>query len=92
MGLCPGTGTCPGGDHETCPMHHGGSPDRSDRVCAMTNCSAPVDVALLSMAGGAGVLPSAFSVAQPQFSSRLVLPPQAIVHAPIAHDTPPPRR
>jgi hypothetical protein len=62
--------TCPGGVHATtCPMHHvsGGSPksghaneaastDATHR-CALTSAYAPTDLALLALAGGAGVLP-----------------------------------
>lgn len=65
------TCTCPGAVHgATCPMHHtGGSPARSGRHadedtskdeasrCAVRNVYPPTDLALLALAGGAGVLP-----------------------------------
>jgi hypothetical protein len=51
--------TCPGGDHQTCPMHHGqqnsSSESRSPR-CVLQNACAPDDAALLPLAGGLGVL------------------------------------
>jgi hypothetical protein len=63
QGLAPG---------QTCPLHghskpadiaQANGPDQADR-CAMRSACAPVDLALLSLAGGPAVLPSdgAFSV------------------------------
>jgi hypothetical protein len=51
--------TCPGGAHATtCPMHHGKeTPKDSTNRCSMTNAYAPADLALLALAGGAGLLP-----------------------------------
>src|SRR5713226_3080738 len=51
--------TCPGGAHATtCPMHHGKEATRKDSTnrCAVTNAYPPTDLALLALAGGAGVL------------------------------------
>src|SRR5437879_3899867 len=60
--------TCPGGVHATtCPMHHGGpakaggttdsASKQSAARCAMHNAEPPSELALLALAGGAGVLP-----------------------------------
>jgi len=43
---------------QKCPMHHGG---QDDRTCKMRNACAPADSALLTLAGGLGVLPPATS-------------------------------
>jgi hypothetical protein len=84
--------TCPGGDHETCPMHHGTAstqPPTSD--CAMSSRCAPADVALLSMAGGIGVLPVAVTIATPQ--TVLTVAPHAhpTLDLSASLETPPPR-
>jgi hypothetical protein len=86
--------TCPGGEHATtCPMHHSTTgADHPASQCTMTNAAAPLDVALLTLASGAGVLPSrltldlaerrspAFTSASPVVVSRVDFP-----------DSPPPR-
>jgi hypothetical protein len=46
-GLSPG---------QTCPMHHGGE---EDRTCKMRSACSRSDAALLTLAGGLGVLPTA---------------------------------
>jgi hypothetical protein len=48
-GLAPG---------KTCPMHHG---DDDDRTCKMRSACSGSDAALLTLAGGVGVLPTATS-------------------------------
>jgi hypothetical protein len=84
--------TCPGGDHETCPMHHGSSPEqRSSSDSAVTGSCAPADAALLSFAGGVGVLPSAVDIVTPQPVSSIHVPPQTTLDQRVPHDTPPPR-
>jgi hypothetical protein len=76
--------TCPGAEHAaTCPMHHNsGTPAGSGRhadeatpkeqknPCAMRNAQPPTDIALLALAGGAGVLPRfvAFDAVEQTFS------------------------
>ncbi len=84
--------TCPVGDHESCPMHHGTPADTdADTLCVMKACCAPVDVALLSMAGGTGVLPSAIALDRPQPSAHVIAFHHVAVDTPVSHDTPPPR-
>lgn len=87
--------TCPGGDHETCPMHHGTQSDPSDRpapgVCGIKACSSPVDIALLSMAGGAGVLSSAAQFDHLLVTASVVVPEAASLEQPASNHTPPPR-
>jgi hypothetical protein len=84
--------TCPGGDHETCPMHHGGaSTQPSTNDCAMTSRCAPSDVALLSLAGGLGVLPAVVTVASPQTVAAVVPHAGPSFDVSVPGDTPPPR-
>lgn len=84
--------TCPGGDHDTCPMHHGSSPEQpSSGSSAVTGSCAPADAALLSFAGGVGVLPSVLDLFTLQSASAIDVPPQATVEPAVSHDTPPPR-
>ena len=87
--------TCPGGDHETCPMHHGTQSDPSDTpapaVCGIKACSSPVDVALLSMAGGAGVLSSSAQFDCPLVTAPVVIQEPSSFDQPAPHHTPPPR-
>jgi hypothetical protein len=84
--------TCPGGDHETCPMHHGtqsaapGAP-----VCGATACCAPVDVALLSLAGGAGILPDLVGLPLSLVASDVAVSSPVLSDIAASHDTPPPR-
>jgi hypothetical protein len=96
-GLAEELCTCPSADHgATCPMHHpqGSTSERDDRDghCKLQNGCAPSDVALLSLAGGAGV-PSCVLTYAPAAQSSA----QAAVMAPSrlsrAHtpDSPPPR-
>ena len=52
--------TCPVGDHQTCPMHHGqpaGDEHSAAGRCVLRNASGGVNAALLSLAGPLGVLP-----------------------------------
>jgi hypothetical protein len=85
--------TCPGGDHETCPMHHGRSTEEgSAPVCAMTSSCAPADVALLSFAGGIGVLPAGSATFDlPQDASPLLPLQTSPFDVTVPLDTPPPR-
>lgn len=84
--------TCPGGDHDTCPMHHGSSPEQpSSGSSAVTGSCAPADAALLSFAGGVGVLPSVLDLFTLQTVSAIDVPPQATLEPAVSHDTPPPR-
>lgn len=85
--------TCPGGDHETCPMHHGqANPDGTTALCGMRAGCAPIDIALLSLAGGAGVLPTPVHVVLLRAQSAVVTLEPAEVSLAVPHDTPPPRR
>lgn len=84
--------TCPGGDHETCPMHHGTQSTAPDStVCGMKACSSPVDIALLSMAGGAGVLSSSVQFEYPRVAAFVVAQEPASLDQPAPNHTPPPR-
>jgi hypothetical protein len=84
--------TCPGGDHETCPMHHGQKANSPiSAVCGMRSLGAPTDVALLSMAGGLGLVPEFFAIT-PQLRSSTIPPGERrVLDVSIPHDTPPPR-
>lgn len=83
--------TCPGGDHDTCPMHHGQPDGQGTAQSGVAACHAPVDVALLSMAGGVGVLPTVALLERPNISARVALPEPVPVDFVSPHDTPPPR-
>jgi len=83
--------TCAGGDHESCPMHHGQADGQGTGLAGVRACRAPVDVALLSMAGGAGVLPDVVLLVRPNVSARLALPEPVPVDFVSPHNTPPPR-
>jgi len=84
--------TCTGVDHDTCPMHHRTAADSAQsQVCEMSSCCAPVDVAFLSMAGGAGVLPAALHMGPPLASSLLATCETSFHGVVPPHDTPPPR-
>jgi len=83
--------TCPGGDHDTCPMHHGQPEGQGVAPTGVAACHAPVDAALLSMAGGAGVLPTVALLERPNISARLALAEPTTVDFVSPHDTPPPR-
>lgn len=87
--------TCPGGTHATtCPMHHGnesGSPDASKR-CAIRSASVPTDLALLTLAIGAGVLPSLSSFDVTDESSVMIPASASSVRSRTDFpDSPPPR-
>ena len=51
--------TCPAGGHESCPMHHNSDRPRSEQTptCVLQNAAVPVDLALLALASGGGILP-----------------------------------
>jgi hypothetical protein len=84
--------TCPGGDHETCPMHHGQESDASDlAVCSMCSVGGPMDMALLSMAGGVGLLPESAGVPLQLRSSMIPASEFRARDLAVPHDTPPPR-
>lgn len=84
--------TCAGGDHETCPMHHGTQTDgQGTAPSGVGACRAPVDVALLWTAGGAGVLPTVAIIERPNASARVPLPEPVPVDFVSPHNTPPPR-
>jgi hypothetical protein len=86
--------TCPGEDHgATCPMHHGKSASAKDEeLCSLQSATRPLDAALLSMAGGAGVLPQLVASAplQPAVAAIAVAAavPQSWTEVP---NSPPPR-
>ena len=83
--------TCPGVDHDTCPMHHGTTDAGQSALCGMHSAAAPLDVALLSMAGGAGVMPSAVLLARPVTTALVSLEKSSTIDLVVPHDTPPPR-
>jgi hypothetical protein len=85
--------TCTGGDHETCPMHHSRQADEPGRtaICGMSSACAPADVALLSMAGGAGVLPGEVRLPLLLASTAVSISQSAVLGIVVLHDTPPPR-
>ena len=85
--------TCAGGDHETCPMHHGTQPDGQGTAASggVGACRAPVDVALLWTAGGAGVMPTVAIVERPDASARVAVTEPVPVDFVSPHNTPPPR-
>ena len=76
-------------------MHHGTQSDPSDRpapgVCGIKACNSPVDVALLSMAGGAGVLSSSLQFDYPLVTAAVVIQEPASLDQPAPNHTPPPR-
>jgi hypothetical protein len=86
--------TCPSADHgATCPMHHPqGKAPAGDGHCQLRNGCAPADMALLSLAGGAGV-PTPTTSIKPSTSSADSLSPlqTARLSRPAAPDAPPPR-
>jgi hypothetical protein len=82
--------TCALGEHETCPMHHsrqqhGDGPS----MCGLGGSGS--DVALLSMAGGAGVLPAAIELPQPVRGALVPPADRAPLDIVTTLDTPPPR-
>ena len=81
--------TCAGGDHETCPMHHGRS--QSASTCNMHSRCAPTDVALLSIVAGTGVLPQIVSVAPVSVSASVPLAESQPLARAVLPDSPPPR-
>src|SRR3954471_6796263 len=69
--------TCPGGDHQTCPMHHGqprGSDGNDASRCALRNASASADAALLPLAGGLGVLSGPATITVQSSAEPIILP------------------
>jgi hypothetical protein len=84
--------TCPGGDHETCPMHHGQKANSpTSATCGMRSVGAPTDVALLSMAGGVGLVPESAVIPLRLQSSTILASELRALDLSIPHDTPPPR-
>ena len=84
--------TCAGGDHESCPMHHGGQPDTQDPgQTGVGACRAPLHVALLWMAGGAAVLPNLLVLERPNVSAQIALATVSSDEVVSPHSTPPPR-
>jgi hypothetical protein len=84
---------CPGGDHRTCPMHHGqGAGDGAARHgCVFQNASTPGDAALLSLVGAAGVLPQVEGAAAPAGPEPVARPVFSIQFRSDLPDLPPPR-
>ena len=94
--------TCPGVDHGAlCPMHHtpssrsqttSTSQSNDDGRCRMQNACAPADAALLSLAGGTGVLAPVIGHHLPTPSAAPVITETAarLSHA-YRPDAPPPR-
>jgi len=81
--------TCAGGDHDACPMHHGHPQDAS--TCAMRSLHAPTDVALLSLAGGTGVLPQILVVTHLGTSAPIDSADPYLSAISVPFDSPPPR-
>jgi hypothetical protein len=78
------------GPGETCPMHH--SHDGSDTTCKMRSVCGRSDAALLTLAGGLGVLPSA-TISVTAFDPGAILGPIRVstVLRPQPPEPPPPR-
>jgi hypothetical protein len=87
--------TCPGGDHQTCPMHHGQTHDAADGTaapsCVLQNAAMPIDAALLPLIGGLGVMPVVrTSVVVTSSAVVFVLPARVVTRRELP-DAPPPR-
>lgn len=89
--------TCPSADHgATCPMHHpqgaNANRDGHEQRCKLQNACAPADAALLSLAGGAGLVSAAVSCTPSDLSVATIATPAtnrlSRGHTP---DSPPPR-
>lgn len=86
--------TCPGGsaNGRTCPMHHGERPaSRNASRCTMQNACAPLDAALLSLAGGAAVLPQRISLQIQTVQRAVRIPDVPLDSRTDVPDSPPPR-
>jgi len=85
--------TCPGGDHATCPMHHGTPPPPAqENGRTLEDACAPSDTALLALFGAPGVLPTSTSTTALDELQDAVLPQphHAVSHVELP-DAPPPR-
>jgi hypothetical protein len=84
---------CPTDEGATCPMHQPSAHDGSaPEPCAFRAAHHPVDVALLTLAGGIGVLPAVASASEPpQSASFVASAPSAVVRRPARPFSPPPR-
>lgn len=86
--------TCPGGAAHgaACPMHHREEAASTGASrCTMQNASAPLDVALLSLAGGAGVLPQPISFQAQTVQIAVCIPDVQFFSRVEVPDSPPPR-
>jgi hypothetical protein len=77
---------------QMCPMHHHSRKGKDDGTCKMRSGCQPPEVALLSMAGGPGILPGATDVVIAfDFAAAIShLVPTAVARAP-RPESPPPR-
>jgi hypothetical protein len=77
---------------QVCPMHHHARKGKDDGTCKMRSGCQPPEVALLSMAGGPGILPSPTQVVIAFDLAAALVPgaPQAIARA-ARPESPPPR-
>lgn len=89
------TCTCPAAAHgAACPMHHADDRETTgaSRRCVIENAAAPIDIALLSLAGGGGLLPRPMIIDRIDPASEHVA---SLTKVPSSHtelpDAPPPR-
>lgn len=87
--LCECPGTEPGA---ACPMHHGQAPRHDDaNRCRLENTCAPTDAALLSLAGGIGVLPQSMSAEIQAVEASVGATGSILITRTELPDSPPPR-
>ncbi len=84
---------CPGTEHgATCPMHHGQAPKQDDtNRCRLQNTYTPTDAALLSLAGGIGVLPQVATLHIDMAQTSILATDGALSSRTELPDAPPPR-
>jgi predicted cobalt transporter CbtA len=87
--LCTCPGHVPGAP---CPMHHHGlgTTDQHDGPAVRNACAQP-DVALLSLAGGLGILPEPASLATDRVQTKVVFIATVPLYRTEVPDSPPPR-
>jgi hypothetical protein len=77
---------------QMCPMHHHSRKGKDDGTCKMRSGCQPPEVALLSMAGGPGILPNATQVVIAfDFAAPVAHRPSLALSAAARPESPPPR-
>jgi hypothetical protein len=87
--------TCPAGGHSTsCPMHHDSDQSRSEKPpqCVLQNAAAAVDVALLSLSTGGGILPQAMALDTGVGLVTSIITPSSVVTSRVELPASPPPR